>query len=137
MKLRVLEKGPAAPAELMPRTRHHRRCAGRPLRVTCEALTVTFAEPVDLDRIRIAPGHAKKDFTISPRPDDVQLVLTCAGGCEPTKQVTFADKAGYKTISLTARGVTQIQVLVRSVHGSGGGVAFAELQFQRKRPKVN
>ena len=102
-----------------------------------QGFTVTFAEPVDLDRIRIAPGHAKKDFTISPRPDDVQLVLTCAGGCEPTKQVTFADKAGYKTISLTARGVTQIQVLVRSVHGSGGGVAFAELQFQRKRPKVN
>ena len=101
-----------------------------------QGFTVTFPEPVDVDRIRIAPGHAKKDFTISPRPADVQLVLSCAGGCEPTKQVSFADKAGFKTIGLTARGVTQIQVTVRSVHGAGGGVAFAELQFQRKRPKV-
>ena len=102
-----------------------------------QGFTVTFAEPVDLDRIRIAPGHAKKDFTVSPRPDDVQFVITCARGCEPTKQVSFGDKAGFKNIAVTARGVTQIQVQVRSVHGTGGGVAFAELQFQRKRPKVS
>lgn len=102
-----------------------------------QGFTVTFAEPVDLDRIRIAPGHAKKDFTVTPRPDEVQFVITCARGCEPTKQVSFGDKAGFKNISVTARGVTRIQVQVRSIHGTGGGVAFAELQFQRKRPKVS
>ena len=102
-----------------------------------QGFTVTFAEPVDLDRIRIAPGHAKKDFTVTPRPDEVQFVITCARGCEPTKQVSFGDKAGFKNISITARGVTRIQVQVRSIHGTGGGVAFAELQFQRKRPKVS
>jgi hypothetical protein len=100
-----------------------------------EGFTVTFAEPVDLDRLRIAPGHSTADFAVSPRPHEVQLVLSCAS-CEPTKQVSFSDKAGFKNIAVTARGVTKIQVTVRSVYGGGGGVAFAELQFQRKRPKV-
>jgi hypothetical protein len=40
---RVAEKGPATPAELMPRTRHHRRCAGRPPTVACDTLTVWLA----------------------------------------------------------------------------------------------
>jgi len=100
-----------------------------------QGFTVTFPEPVDLDRIRIAPGHAEEDFKVSPRPHEVQLVLVCAGGCEPTMQVRFDDKPGFKTVKLTARGVTSIQVQVRSVYGTGGGVAFAEAQFQRKRPK--
>lgn len=102
-----------------------------------QGFTVTFATPIDIDRIRIAPGHAKADFTISPRPKDLQLVLTCRGGCEPTKQVTIPDKAGFNNIAVAARGVTAVQVQVRSVNGTGGGVAFAEIQFQRKRPKGN
>ena len=39
----VEENGPATPAALKARTRHHKRCAGNPVRVTCETLTVWFA----------------------------------------------------------------------------------------------
>ena len=42
-KRRVEENGPATPAALMARTRHHNRCAGKPVMVTCETLTVWFA----------------------------------------------------------------------------------------------
>jgi hypothetical protein len=40
---RVAENGPATPAALMPRTRHHKRCAGRPPMVACDTLTVWLA----------------------------------------------------------------------------------------------
>lgn len=43
VKRRVEENGPKTPAELRARTRHQRRCAGRPLKVTCDAVTVGFA----------------------------------------------------------------------------------------------
>jgi len=43
VKRRVEENGPATPAALMARTRHHKRCAGNPVTVTCETLTVWFA----------------------------------------------------------------------------------------------
>jgi hypothetical protein len=43
VKLHVEENGPAVPAEFRARTRHHKRCAGRPLRVTCDTVTVGFA----------------------------------------------------------------------------------------------
>ena len=36
---RELEKGPAAPAELKPRTRQKSRCAGSPVIVACDTLT--------------------------------------------------------------------------------------------------
>lgn len=100
-----------------------------------QGFTVTFPEPVDLERIRIAPGNGGSDVAGSPRPREVQLVIACASRCEPTKQVRFDDKPGFKTVGLKARGVTSIQFQVRSVYGTGGGVAFAEVQFQRKRPK--
>src|SRR5262245_46545922 len=40
VKRRVPENGPLTPAELMPRTRQKSRCAGRPLMVACDVLTV-------------------------------------------------------------------------------------------------
>jgi hypothetical protein len=42
-KRRVLEYGPNTPAELRARTRHHKRCAGRPPMLTWETLTTWFA----------------------------------------------------------------------------------------------
>lgn len=42
VKRRVDENGPK-PAAFCARTRHHRRCAGRPPTTTCEAVTVWFA----------------------------------------------------------------------------------------------
>lgn len=100
-----------------------------------QGFTLNFAEPVDLDRIRIAGGSSEADFKASPRPHELQLVLTCERACEPTKQVSLKDKWGYKNVELTARGVTSIQFQVRSVYGAGGGVSVAEVQLQRKRPK--
>ncbi len=38
VKRRVAENGPNTPAEFCARTRHHKRCAGRPPIVTCEAM---------------------------------------------------------------------------------------------------
>ena len=43
VKRRVEENGPNTPAELRARTRHHKRCAGRPPMVACETLTIGFA----------------------------------------------------------------------------------------------
>jgi hypothetical protein len=43
VKRRVDENGPATPAELRPRTRHHRRCVGSPVSVTCDTVTVGLA----------------------------------------------------------------------------------------------
>ena len=43
VKRRAEENGPNTPAELRARTRHHKRCAGRPPMVVCETLTIWFA----------------------------------------------------------------------------------------------
>jgi hypothetical protein len=43
VKRRVEENGPNTPAEFRARTRHHKRCAGRPPMVACETLTISFA----------------------------------------------------------------------------------------------
>jgi hypothetical protein len=40
---RVDENGPNTPAAFRARTRHHSCCAGRPLSVACDAVTVGFA----------------------------------------------------------------------------------------------
>jgi hypothetical protein len=42
VKRRVLENGPNTPAALCARTRHHKRCAGRPDSVTCDTVTMGF-----------------------------------------------------------------------------------------------
>ena len=43
VKRRVLENGPNTPAEFCARTRHHKRCAGRPPMLVWETLTIWFA----------------------------------------------------------------------------------------------
>jgi hypothetical protein len=42
-KRRVLENAPNTPAEFRARTRHHKRCAGRPPMLAWETLTTWFA----------------------------------------------------------------------------------------------
>jgi hypothetical protein len=101
-----------------------------------QGFSMVFDNPTDIDRIRIATGHAEQEFSITPRANDVQLAITCQGQCDPTKQIGLKDSPGFQTFSLKATGVTKIDLTVRSVHGAGGGVAFAEVQVQRKRPKV-
>jgi len=48
VKRRTDENGPATPAELRARTRHPSRCAGKPLSVACEVVTVAFATKGEL-----------------------------------------------------------------------------------------
>ena len=43
VKRRADENGPKTPAEFCARTRHHKRCAGRPPMLACETLTNWFA----------------------------------------------------------------------------------------------
>ena len=43
VKRHVAENGPNTPAEFCARTRHHKRCAGRPPMVACDTLTIWFA----------------------------------------------------------------------------------------------
>ena len=102
-----------------------------------QEVTVRFGEPVDLDRVRISTGYGADTTKIGTRPSEVQLVLTCSGGCEPTVQVRLPDKPGLHTAKLSAKGVTQVQLQIRTVHGTGGGAALSELQFQHKRPTNN
>jgi hypothetical protein len=56
VKRLVAENGPNTPAEFCARTRHHRRCAGRPPMVACEAMipawfTLKGAAIVDVSSI--------------------------------------------------------------------------------------
>jgi len=102
-----------------------------------QEVTVRFGEPVDLDRVRISTGYGADTTKIGTRPSQVQLVLTCTGGCDPTVQVRLPDKPGLHTFKLRAKGVTQVQLQIRTVTGTGGGAALSELQFQHKRPKNN
>ncbi len=102
-----------------------------------QGFSIVFPAPIDLDRIRIAPGQAEATFQAAGRPHEIQLAFTCDGRCDATKQVTFTDKPGYKDVGMSATGVRRIDVVVRSVYGdSNAGTAFADLQFQRKRPKA-
>jgi hypothetical protein len=102
-----------------------------------QGFSLIFATPVDIDRLRIAPGRSEAEFQSSPRPHEVQLAFQCQGRCDATKQISFKDKPGFKSVGISATGVTRIDVLVRSVYGEGEGVAFAEVDVARKRPKVN
>ena len=43
VKRHVAENGPNTPAEFCARTRHHRRCAGRPPMLACDTPTIWFA----------------------------------------------------------------------------------------------
>jgi hypothetical protein len=104
-----------------------------------QGFSIVFPTPVDLDRIRIAPGQAEATFQTTARPHEIQLAFTCDGRCDATKQVSFKDKPGYKDVGVSATGVRRIDVVVRSVYAASGtdaGTAFADLQFQRKRPKA-
>lgn len=99
-----------------------------------QQVTVRFAEPVDLARVRISTGYGSDTTRVGTRPAQVQLVLSCEQRCDPTVQVRVPDKPGLHTTALKAQKVTQVQLQIRTVHGSGGGAAISELQFQRKRP---
>ncbi len=99
--------------------------------------TVTFATPTDIDRIRIAPGQAEATFQSNPRPREVQFAFTCEGRCDAAKHASLKDEPGFHNIGVKATGVTKIDVVIESSFGDGpGGPAIAEIQFQRKRPKV-
>jgi hypothetical protein len=101
-----------------------------------QSVAINFPEPVDVDRIRILGGRPEPDFEAGPRPNELQIVVTCSGTCPPTAQGSVPDNSDPKSIKLVARGVTRLQFQIRSVHGAGGGVAIREIQVQRKRPKV-
>ena len=47
VKRLVEENGPNTPAALSARTRHHRRCAGKPPMLSCEVVTAGFATKGD------------------------------------------------------------------------------------------
>ncbi len=98
--------------------------------------TITFPTPTDIDRIRIAPGQAAATFQSNPRPHEIQLAFECQGRCDAAKHATLKDTPGFHDIGVKATGVTKIDVVIESSFGTGGGPAIAELQFQRKRPKV-
>lgn len=101
-----------------------------------QSFTITFAEPSDVDRIRIAPGRAGDDFRRTPRPKDLQFVFTCDPACEPTGQSSVEDAEGLHSVGQSRKKVRSIQVQIRTVNGDegAGGVAIAEVEVQRKRP---
>ena len=97
-------------------------------------LTLTFAEPVDLDRVGFLNGASEQpeDFTTQPRIKDAQLSFN--GGS--TKTITLDDKAEFQEKSISADDVTTVQLQILSVYPSpqqGDDASLAEIEFFTKK----
>jgi ribosomal protein L40E len=92
-----------------------------------QSMTVTFANPVDIDRIAILSGVAGQDYRTQARVQT--LALTADGKPEP--QITFNDTADFQNTTVTLRNVTSISfIVVGSYRGQkGGAIAIRELEF--------
>jgi hypothetical protein len=73
-----------------------------------DAITVTFAAPVDIDQIGILSGADPADFRLSARPHDV--TVSAAG--LPDTLLSFDDSADFQNRPLTLRHVTSVTITV-------------------------
>jgi hypothetical protein len=73
-----------------------------------DAITVTFAAPVDIDQIGILSGADPADFRVSARPHDV--TVSAAG--VPDTTLTFDDSADFQSRPLTLRHVSSVTITV-------------------------
>lgn len=100
-----------------------------------QTLTITFAEPTDLDKVGIIPGASEdpKQFVALPRPRLLHLIFT---GARPSaKDITVSDAAKFQSFDVHADDVTSVTIELVSVHASTGGqdCAITELEFFRKK----
>jgi len=73
-----------------------------------DAITVTFAAPVDIDQIGILSGADPADFRLSARPHDV--TVSAAG--LPDTLLSFDDSADFQNRPLTLRHVTSVTITI-------------------------
>ena len=100
-----------------------------------QTLTITFAEPTDLDKVGIIPGASEDptQFVAQPRPRLLHLIFN---GARPSaKDITVSDAAKFQSFDVNADDVTSVTIELVSVHASTGGqdCAITELEFFRKK----
>jgi hypothetical protein len=96
-----------------------------------QTMTVTFPNPVNIDRIAILSGVAGQDYRTQAR---VQTLAVTVDG-QPGPQINFTDTADFQNEAVTLHGVTSISfVVVTSYRGQkGGAIAIRELEFFVKK----
>jgi hypothetical protein len=76
---------------------------------TGDAITVTFAGPVDIDQIGILSGADPQNFRASARPHD--LTVSAAG--IPDAVLTFDDSGDFQSRTITLHHVTTVTITVK------------------------
>ncbi|MGH9282535.1 MAG: NADase-type glycan-binding domain-containing protein, partial [Acidimicrobiales bacterium] len=103
-----------------------------------QVLTFTFEQPVDLARIGFAPGAAGEEFLAQPRPQDLHVVFSNAstGQAVPvaTKDLSLKEVADLQFFGVDAKGVTQVDIEIRSAYPGqqGHDLAITDIQFFEK-----
>ena len=89
-------------------------------------LTLSFASPVDLDRILITSGAAQ-DYATLARPKDVHLVFSD----KTSADLTLTDDPSPQAHDIMARQVTSVAIQIVSVYPSSQStdVAINEVEF--------
>ncbi len=95
-----------------------------------QVLTVTFAEPVDLDRVGFLNGASEQpeDFTTQPRIREAQLSFDNG----TTETLELDDEADFQEKGISADDVTTVQLQIISVYPSpqgGDAASLAEIEF--------
>jgi hypothetical protein len=103
-----------------------------------QVVTVTFEQPVDLARIGFVAGTAGKEFLAQPRPRDLHVVFSdpSTGQAVPvsTKDITLKDKVDFQVFGVDAKGVTRVDIEIRSAYPGqqGDACAITDIQFFEK-----
>jgi ribosomal protein L40E len=89
-------------------------------------LKLSFASPVDLDRILITSGAAQ-DYATLARPDSVKLVFSD----KSTTTLTIQDDPNPQAFDISAKQVTYVEIQILSVYPSAQStdVAINEVEF--------
>lgn len=99
-----------------------------------ESITITFAEPTDIDRIGITPGATEtpEQFIAQPRPRELHIVFE--GDEVRSDDITVADSSDFQDFDVGGRGVTRVVIEIRAAHlgTEGHDLAIAELEFYVK-----
>jgi hypothetical protein len=95
-----------------------------------DTITVTFANPVDLDKIGLLSGADPADFRASARPHD--LTVTVGGpGASGDATLTFDDTADFQSRSVSLHHVTSVTFTVKDSYPGQKkhDLAVREIQF--------
>jgi hypothetical protein len=102
-------------------------------RGTNEWLEARFNHSFNLTTIIITPGVSDDQgkFLAQARPQAIDVTVTSSSGTVTTKTITLTDRAGAQSFPVSAAGVLQVRLTIRSVYGQQSGhlVGIAEVEF--------